>query len=389
MKRIIIFLLPIFFMACGQSNNTETNPTTIGGKRDLLEKKKKELKQLEMEISELTEDLIENDPSLEKKKKTVTTTVVTTSPFTKYINLQGVVIADKSANAVSETPGRIISLKVKEGDYVRKGNLIAKLDLESHNKQKQEILTSLELAKDIFERQSRLWAQNIGSEVQFLQAKNNKERLEKSLEQVNHQLTKANVYAPISGVVDREFTKLGEVASPGMPIVNILNVRDVKVEVDLPERYLAILKKGMEVDVYFPSLDMTQKGKVSLLGRTIDPANRTLKFEVDVSNPGNILKPNLLAELKLVEKNLEDAISIPLEMVQQDVNGNEFVIKAKNEGDLIRAEKVIVDVNDVYESRALIDNGITHGDVLVKDGARLLSDGEMILVANDSTIGDE
>ena len=389
MTRTSILFLILFLLACNQNKNLDENPATVEGKRELLEKKKEELKSLEKQIAELTDDIVKNDPSLEKKKKIVTSMPVSRSTFYKYIDLEGVVIADKTANAVSESPGRIIYLAVKEGDYVRKGALIARLDLDSYNKQKDEILTSMELATDIYERQSRLWAQNIGSEVQYLQAKNNVERLEKSLDLVNHQLTKAKVYAPISGVVDKEITKQGEFASPGMPIVRILNVKDVKVQVDLPERYLAVVKKGLKVEMYFPSIDKTSKGRVSLLGRSIDPANRTLRFEVNVSNSSGLLKPNLLAELRVAVRKEEDVFSLPLELVQQDVDGNDFVMKVAYQGDEHMAKKVSVKVSDVYDNQALIEEGVNDGDILVNDGARLVSDGEGIIISEAKKIEDE
>lgn len=378
MKNIYIILLMIGLISCNQNKEVNQNPTTIEGKRELLNKKKQELKTLEEEIASITQDLVKNDPTLEKKKKIVTTMPVSTSAFTKYINLEGVVIADKTANAVAETPGRIIRLRVKEGDYVKRGALIATLDMETFKTQKNDIENNLTLARDIFERQSKLWAQDIGSEMQYLETKNNVERLEKSLELIDLQLTKGKVYAPISGVIDREIIKQGEIASPGMPIVQILNTRDVKVQVDLPERYLAILKKGMRMDVHFPSLDITQKGRVSLLGRSIDPANRTLKFEVDVDNRKGILKPNLLAELQIVEKSLENVITIPLEMIQQDVNDNSFVMTASEVEGEKKAIKTQVTVGDIYEGVAMIETGIDEGDILINDGARLVSNMEGI-----------
>ena len=389
MKYIPLLLLIVALISCNGNGDINENPTTVEGKRDLLNSKKEELKKLESEIAELTADLVKNDPSLEKKKKIVTTMPVVSSSFTKYINLEGVVIADKTANAVSETPGRITSLRVKEGDYVKKGALIATLDMDTYQTQKNDIMTNLELARDIYKRRSKLWAQNIGSEIQYLESKNNVERFEKSLELIDLQLTKGNVYAPISGVVDRELIKQGEIASPGMPIVQLLNTRDVKVEVDLPERYLSILKKGMKVDVHFPSLDITQNGRVSLLGRSIDPANRTLKFEVDVSNSQGILKPNLLAELQIVEKNTENAITVPLEIIQQDVDNNSFVMSTTMIDGEQKAIKTEVIVSDVYEGIALIEEGIKPGDVLINDGARLVSNMESIEIVEENISADE
>ena len=371
-------------MASCQDKAVDQNPTTIEGKRALLAEKKEKLKELEEEIDDLTQDIVQNDPELEKKKKIVSTISVTPSDFIKYIDLEGIVVADDVANVVSELPGRILSLTVKEGDYVKKGQVIGALDIESYQTQRNDILTNLQLAQDIYEKRKKLWSMDIGSEVQYLESKNSVERLEKSLELVDIQISKGKIKAPISGIIDREIIKQGELASPGMPIFQVLNTRDVKVQVDLPERYLSILKKGMRLDVHFPSLDLTIPGRVGLLARSIDPANRTLRFEVDVPNKGGLLKPNLLAELVLVESEQNDVVTIPLEMVQQDVNNNSFVMKVvEKDGEKI-AERVNVNVEDIYESLAYISEGLNSADILVRDGARLLSDGDLIEIINEN-----
>ena len=390
MNRMVALIALSLLMACNSANEpTDENPLTLEGKRAILAEKKQDLANLEKEIILLTEELLQIDPALKKKKKIVTTEYVTKKDFQKFIEIDGIIISDESVNVVSESPGRIIDIRVEEGDYVRKGELIARIDLESFNKQKDEVLTSLQLANDIYERRSRLWDVKVGSEVEYLRAKNNKERLEKSLDVLNHELSKANIYAPISGIIDREFKKQGELANPGMPIVQILNVKDVKVSADLPERYLKILKRGMKVDVYFPSLDRNVTGKVSLLGRRIDPSNRTLNFEIDVRNQGGILKPNLLSELKITEKNLKDTIVLPIELVQEDVKGDKYVILAKHNGKEDLATRDYIEVGDIYEGRVVINSGIKEGDEIIVEGARLVTDGEGISISNNSRINNE
>jgi len=210
--------------------------------------------------------------------------------------------------ASSETGGRITALNVKEGQYVKRGQLIATTDLEQVNKSIAEIEKTLELAVDVFNRQKRLWDQNIGSEMQFLQAKNNKERLEKSLETVQYQLTKGNVYAP----------------------VQILNTAKVKVAANVPEKFLRNVRQGEMMSIEIPALDMKTKGRVTMLGRTINPANRTFKVEVNLSNPKGLLKPNLLANMLLNDFSAKNVITVPLELVQQEVSGKDYVFIKKD-----------------------------------------------------------
>jgi len=164
----------------------------------------------------------------------------------------------------------------KEGDYVKRGKLIASVDMSPMEDQLKELKTSYSLANTIFERQERLWKQNIGSELQFLEAKSNKERLEQSISAMENTLKKKHIYAPISGFVDREFLNPGEIAGPGMPVVNILNTSKLKLVADVPENYLGTVNKGDIVEIYFPAIDLKTSAKVNMLGRSIDPSTELL-----------------------------------------------------------------------------------------------------------------
>ena len=225
------------------SSSTSEAPETLEDYKVMLAQKKQEMNSLEEEIEELTKKVAELDPSLQEKTKLVDTAIVQPTTFIRNISIQGSVKADDPVNAVSEIPGRIQSLSVSEGQQVSRGQVIATIDVETYQKQIDEIETSLSLAKDVYDRQSRLWSQNIGSEVQYLQAKNNVDRLEKSLETIRFQMTKSKVVAPISGTVDMVISKQGEVVSPGVPIVQILNTSKLKVTTDLPENFLKIVSQ--------------------------------------------------------------------------------------------------------------------------------------------------
>jgi len=377
MYKLLLPILIVFLISsCGQK---EEAPKDIEGLKTVLTTKKSELAALQNEIKEITQQLTELDPSLQEKAKLVDTVHLSQGVFDRYIDLQGTVISDDMANVVSEVPGRITRLQVKEGDYVKKGQLIATLDLESLDKQIAEVETSLTLAKDVFERQERLWNQKIGSEVQYLQAKNKVEQLEKSLETIQFQQTKANVYAPISGYVDMEYMKQGEVASPGMPIIQILNTSNVKITTDLPEQYLRIVKKGAIVNLEFPSIDLSTTGRISLLGRSIDPTNRTLKVEIIPTKRTSLLKPNLLAQIKLKELTAAEVITIPLTAIMQEVDGTQYVYVAKEqEGDKWRASKTYIKTGEATDNDIIVEEGLTITDILVTRGSRNLSNQELI-----------
>jgi len=379
----LLFLVILVF-AC-QPKTME--PTDLAGKQMLLKEKQKELKALTKLVDKLQHEVDSLDPNIKKEKPRtlVTSKMVEQKDFTRFIDIQSNVQSDDVVMASSETGGRLINVNVKEGAYVKKGQLIAKVDMESVNKQIDELNKSLELAKDVYDRQKRLWDQNIGSEIQFLQAKNNKERLEKSLETVNFQLTKANVYAPISGVVDMVFAKSGEMSGPGTPIVQIMNTGTVKVVANVPEKYLTAVKRGEMVTIKFPSLDRETRARVSLLGSSINPSNRTFKVEVNVPNRDGLLKPNLLASMLLNDFSQKNAVVIPLELVQQEVSGRSFVYIKGNNEDGAFAKKVIVETGESYDGNIIITLGLKGGEELIVDGARGLATNELIKIVNPKT----
>ena len=283
--------------------------------------------------------------------------------------------ANDIVNAGSELGGRIIKLAVKEGQNVRKGQLIASVDAESLEKQREEVVKALDLATDVFERQKRLWEQNIGSEVQYLQAKNNKERTEKSLQTLEAQLKKRNVYAPINGIVEMLMTKEGEMTAPGTPIVQLLNVSKVKVVTDVPETYLGKIKTGDQITVSFPALGKETIQKVNLIGSTIDPANRTFKIEIWMDNPDGALKPNLLSLVKVNDLTIKDALTIPVDLVQQEVSGQKYVYLIKGDAENTVASKVYIETGESADGKIVITSGLSKGDRIIVKGARNVAEG--------------
>ena len=377
---ILIFSFTCLIWSCGQEGaSTEMeNPTDLKGKKAMLSKKKKELKELKKSIDELKSEINKLSGKVEKSKRLVTTQLVEKTDFKKFVEIQATVQADDVVSASSEVGGRILNMNSKEGDYVSKGAVIASVDLESITKQVAELEKSLELATDIYERQSRLWAQKIGSEVQYLQAKNNKERIEKSIESVQFNISKSNVYAPISGYVDRVIAKSGEMAAPGMPIIQILNTSRVKIVADVPETYLSSVKKGALVNIRFPALDIEKNARVTLLGRSINPANRTFKVEVDMKNSKGVLKPNLLAMMMINDYAEKNVITIPIELVQQEVTGKDFVYIKKDMLEGAAAQKIYVETGESYEGNIVITSGLSGGEELIMDGSRTVTENELL-----------
>lgn len=379
---IILTLMLLIFAAC-QPQPTEdiAIPEDLAGKRAYLQTKKKELQELTATIKTLEEQIADLDPtSILNSGPVVTTSPITRTTFEQFVEVQGQVEADDRVAATAEVAGRILKMPLEEGDRVRAGQLIAELDLEQISKQKAELEISWRLAKDVYERQSRLWDQNIGSELQYLEAKNNVERLEKGMEILDFQMTKGKVYAPISGIIDAINLKGGELASPGFPIVTILNTARLQVVADLPENFLQNVQVGEKVKMYYPGLNMEQEGRIRMIGSTIDASNRTFKIEVNVGNPKGMLKPNLLVNVLIKDFELEDAVVIPLDLVQQEVGGKRFVIVTAEGSEGTVARKKYVEIGESYEGKVVITQGLTGTETLVIEGARGLANDDPIRI---------
>lgn len=376
----IIFLFPIalFLAACGGSE--PQTPGDLAGKRALLKEKQTALQTLKDEIALLEQEIGALDPSSAETRTLVTTLPLSRKQFNHFVEIQGTVQSDQLVTVSSETGGRLLEVKVIEGQSVSKGQLIARVDLEQLKKQIAEVETSLDLAKELFERQQRLWDQKIGSEIQLLQAKNNVDRLDKSLETLNYQLGKSSIYAPISGVVERVILKAGEMAGPGSPIVQILNTSQVKVVADVPESYLRSVSKGELVTVRFPSLSEEKQARVSLIGSVINASNRTFPVEVDLPNGNALLKPNLLAIMLINDYSEKDAVVVPITLVQQEIGGKDYVFVKKDTPEGTIAQKVYVKTGKSYQGEIIVTEGLKGDEVLIDQGARGISDQDLIQV---------
>lgn len=381
----IILAVTLILTACQPKKNENTEvPQDLEGKKALLVEKRAALQTLTAEIEELEKEMAQLDPSLAPHHKLVTVFPLEKQVFNRYNEIQGSVESADMAAAAAEVPGRIVRIAVEEGDQVRSGQLIAELDLEQINKQIAELDKSLELAEEVFARQERLWNQNIGSEIQYLEAKNNVERLRKSKETLEFQLTKSKIYAPIGGIVDKVNLKAGELAMTGSPIVDIHSINRLQVVAELPESYLQTVKRGNRVLISYPSINYEQEAPISLIGSTIDPNNRTFKIEVNTGNPGGRLKPNLLAIVKVKEFEQDDAIVLPLSLIQQEVGGQKYVMTVgEGKGGVPQAVKVKVTTGESYDGKILVTSGLTGTEQVVDRGARGLGEGELLEITNE------
>ena len=383
MKHIIAYfplLLLLPFASCGPAQNDAAVPTDLAGKKEYLRTKKAELRTLTQQVEALEKEIFAADPSLAPKGTLVAYETVKPSSFQDFAQVQATVRASESAFASPQLPGRINSMRFEEGDAIRKGALVAVIDVEDITTQRAELETAAELAKDIYERQQRLWDQKIGSEVQYLQAKNNYERTQKQLASIDVQTAKRNVYAPISGTVDRVMMRQGETAAPGMPILSILNTNKLDVVADASEDLLTKVKRGQKLKVKVPAVELEFMAPVSRIGKTVDPANRTFEVEIDVPRQYlGKLKANLLAQVEVLDFSADEVIAVSQDQIQQEIDGRRFVFVAVDDAEKgVVAKKTYVETGASFDNRAVITDGLSVGDRIVTAGGRGLTDGQKV-----------
>jgi len=374
MKNILTFLIIIIIaISCNKEiqksslEDLNTQKMTLVSKIDSLNK---ELKGIEKEISKL-------DTS--KKLQIVTTIPAKIGEFKHYIEIQGIVQADKNIEIRPELGGTVKSILVKEGQRVSAGQLLVQLDDSSIKNTITELNTQLNLAKTTFERQERLWNQKIGSEMQYLQAKAQKESLENNLTTIKNEARKMKIIAPFSGIVDVIFPKNGELTNPQSPVIRLMNLDKVYVEADITETYLPILKVGTEVILNFSSINKEVNSKIAQIGHYINPDNRSFKTRINISNKDQSIKPNLLADVKILDF-ATNGIIIPSNLVQQDQKGNDYVFTIKTKNGAHEIVKTLVNVSNEYNHNVYISEGLSDSDTIVNLGARLVKSGDIVKI---------
>ena len=325
-----------------------------------------ELKDVEKAISEL--DTL-------KKLMTVTAIKAEVKDFNHYIEVQGTVKADQTVDLRAEMGGTVTAILVKEGQNVSKGQILATLDSDVIDSSVLQLKTQLSLATTTFERQARLWEQNIGSEIQYLQAKAQKEGLENSVKSLRAQARKMKIIAPFSGIIDQIYAKTGELTSPQKPFLKLVNLSKVYVESEVTETYLKSIKKGTAVLLNFRSIGQTTEAKISQVGNFINPNNRSFKTRIDLKNPENELKANLLADIKINDFRANGVV-IPSRLVQKDRDNKTFVYTIEPRENNHKIVKTYVTSTMSYDNQSYISEGLDSNSVLVDKGARLVNNNE-------------
>lgn len=299
-------------------------------------------------------------------------------------------------------PGILRRVYVKEGQRVKKGQLLATIDDGGISSQLAQLEATTDLAKTTYERQKRLWDQKIGSEIQYLQAKTNFEAQKNTINQLKSQLSKASIRAPFSGVIDDVMKEAGTVIAPGQgsEVFRIVNLNNMYVEAEVPESYIKNVTIGKNVEVYFPVLGKTVTAKIRQVGNFINPSNRAFKIEVSIPNKEGNIKPNLTARLEINDYTNTKAILIPQSIISENAEGEQYIylIHSKKNNKYAVAKKTIIktgktqgDVIEVLSTKIITEkNGekkvflrpMSAGSEVVSEGARSVNDGQKVEIKN-------
>ncbi|MFN4973288.1 MAG: efflux RND transporter periplasmic adaptor subunit [Bacteroidota bacterium] len=376
MKNITTYsfaVLVVLIAACSGSNSIES-------KKAELEKLLTQQAELTTKINALQEEISKSNDTTQaqpdSRAKLVAATAVSKQPFVHAIDVQGKVDGDENITYTARVPGTVMRILAKAGQRVSAGQVMAELDSKAQRAQLESMNKQYELVNTVYEKRKALWDQKVGSEIEFLQAKTSKESLEKQITAMKESLDMYTIKADFAGEVDLVNIKVGQMVSPGMPCIAVVNPDALKVKADISESNLSKLKTGNRVQLYFNDLNKSTSATVSHVSRTIDPMSRTFKIEIKLPNDAD-LHPNMVTSLKIVDYEKQDAIVVPVNAIQQ-LDGEHVVFVAVKQGTQLKAKKTVIQVGQTYNGLTEVKAGLNESDLLITTGFQDLVDGQTI-----------
>jgi len=391
MKNILaLTIITLMLASCGDDKKQSVDDVIESQNIESIRAKKTELVSeqnlIKQEIKKL--DIVISELDAGKKIPLITTFQLEESQFKHFLELQGNVTTKNLLMIYPEYSGVLTNVYVKEGQKVRKGEVLARIDDGGLSQQLAQLKIQSELAKTTFERQQRLWDQKIGSEMQYLQAKSNYESQDQAIAQLEQQVAKTIVRAPFSGTIDDVLTEQGSVVMPGQSeLMRIVNLDNMYIVTDVPEKYISQITRDKKVEVEFPILGKKIDSKVRQVGYFINPNNRTFKVEISIPNKERSIKPNLTAKLKINDYTNENALLIPQGIISENASGEQYiyVIKDKVGNDEAVAEKTVIETGLTQGDLIEVTNGLEKGDEIVMEGARSVNDGQKVKIINQDS----
>lgn len=386
----VLTVISLLLVSCSEEKKIERQSVEKIIETGNLETIKKKKAELSAEYNKLREKLSQLDVEIDKldtihKLPIVTTVEVHDTLFNHFLELQGSVETKKNITIYPEYAGVLSKVYVVEGQTVKRGQTLAKIDDGGLTQQLAQLEVQYQLAKTTFDRQKRLWDQKIGSEIQFLQAKSNMQAQKKGMEALKNQMKKTYVRAPFSGVIDDVITEQGSVVVSGATqLFRIMNLSNMYIKTDVPENYLTTVKKGTPVKVYLPVLGETIQTHIRQVGNNININNRAFEIEIDVPNKNGMIKPNLTAQLKINDYSNEAALLVPQSIISENALGEQYVyvIENLNKKSEAKVVKRIVTTGLSQDENVEVLTGLKSGDQIINEGARSVKDGIKVIVKN-------
>lgn len=386
MKKLILLLITVITLVSCGGDNKSVDAILSSGDMTAVKAKRAELNNQQRDLKTDIDKLNEYIDSQEKKERPalITAEVIKDTLFKHYVEVQGNVETDQNVVLNAEYSGVLTNVYVKEGQRVSKGQRLAKIDDGGMSSQVAQQEAQLALAKTTFERQEKLWNQKIGSEIQFLQAKTNYEAAKNATQQMRSQLGKTVVTAPFSGVVDEIISDPGQVVIPGQTqIIRLVNLSDMYVKASIPETYLKNIKKGTQVKVTLASINEEFTGTVRQVSNYINPNNRSFDIQIEIPNKDGLVKPNLIATVKVNDYSAEGAITVPENILMENAAGETiaYIYQPVNDSTGI-AKRVLLETGLSYQNHTEVKAGLKKGDTIIKEGAKTLRDGQKVTIKN-------
>lgn len=386
LKLLSSLVLVLTIISCGGGSNQSVDDMIANSSLEELKTKKDELSAKEHELAAEIEKL---NKAIQAKDSNASFPLVTTfslesQKFVHFIEVQGDVDTKQNIELYPQYSGVLRKVYVSEGQSVTKGQLLASIDDGGLSQQLNQAQIQADLSKTTFEKQKRLWEKNIGSEMQYLQAKANYEAQAKMVDQLKSQLAKTNITAPFNGVVDEIMVDEGSVVGPGqMGIMRIINLNQMFVEAQVPEMYIEAVKKGKDVKVELPVLGKVYDSKINVSANYIRPENRSFRVEVLLDNKDGLVKPNMNAKLKINDYTADSALLIPMNVISENSEGEKYVYLANMQGNSIaKAQQTVITTGKVQDAMIEVLSGLKPNDVVIQEGARSVLDGQKVKILN-------
>jgi len=368
MKRILIIAIAgLFIISCSSD------------KKSKLEKLKKQQDEISEQIKTLEKEIAKEEGKTIDKVADVAITDLQLSGFDHYLEVQGKIDGDENIAVSPKMVGVVTDIYVKEGQTVTKGQILAQLDDAVLKQSITTLDSSLTFATNLYNKQKRLWDQKIGSEVQYLSAKNTKESIENNIKSLKEQMDMNKIVAPIAGTIEDIPIKVGQSVTPGITTAfRVVNLSKVKVVADIAEAYSAKLKTGNQVKINFPDLDKEISSKISFSSKYINSINRTFSIEINLDNNSEEYRANMIAVIKINDYHADSTIIVPINVIQK-ISGESYVYIAEKKGiDKYSAKKVKVKIGQTYNGYSEVLDGLKKGDKLITVGYQNIEEGQLL-----------